>query len=735
MSLVLPTPTAHAPTSGARLVAHDGRDLPFRGGSLTVDAASGLARVVLRQRFANPHAEPLRVSWQVPLPADAAVSGFAFALGDTRVEGEVDRTRAARERFEEALVDGRTAALLEQDRSSLFTQEVGNIPAGGEVVCELALDQRLVWVGGGWEWRFPTVVAPRFLGADVVVDVYEAGNPAKLALAMGIRDPLTGPVTGLPAEGGAPMDRDLAVRWPVAAPKPGLAVDVARSATGFACALVAIVPPTGPAPAVPRDLILLLDTSGSMSGRPLAQAQAVCRALVDTLRDADQLEILEFSNHTRSWRPGPVAATAANRADANRWVSALRAGGGTEMRTGILAALAAVRADSMRQVVLVTDGLIGFEREIVGAVRDRLPRGSRAHTVGIGSATNRSLLSPVARAGAGIEVILGVDDDPAEGARRLVAATACPLVVDVEISGSAVVAVAHHRVPDLLAGRPASIAVQLRPEGGTIEVRGRTAAGPWSARHAVAPLAPGAGSRSVVACFGREQVEEAELRAAGGEDVDREIEALGLQFQIATRLTSWVAVATARTVDPRDPSRRQRIPQSVPYGTNIQAFGLRSASAAPHAQSAAMPMSMPVGAPPPPAKAKAAGGGPVSRALDALGGVFRGRRDAPAAPAPVRRATGRIVLASGGIWVLEVDVVGEDLPWFPPGEVELHRVGGGSATTRIDTARTTAPAHLPVGTMVRIAFDATGLDPASVAEITLVAEPRSRLVLAVSWAR
>ncbi len=152
-------------SAGARLVAVDGRGLPLRRVDIRGHAQGGLARITLEQRFQNPYPEPLRVTYQMPLPADAAVSGFAFRIGERRIVGEVDRVAAARERFEEALLEGRTAGLLEQDRSSLFTQELGNIPPGAEIIAELTVDQRLRWLEeGAWEWRFPTVVAPRYLG-------------------------------------------------------------------------------------------------------------------------------------------------------------------------------------------------------------------------------------------------------------------------------------------------------------------------------------------------------------------------------------------------------------------------------------------------------------------------------------------------------------------------------------------------------------------------------------------
>ena len=118
---VQPAPSPSSPASGGRLVETAGRPLPLLGAALRVEACGGLARVVLEQRFRNPHAEPLQVTYLLPLPVDGAVSGFGFRIGERRVVGEVDRRAAARERFEEAILEGRTATLLEQDRSSLFT--------------------------------------------------------------------------------------------------------------------------------------------------------------------------------------------------------------------------------------------------------------------------------------------------------------------------------------------------------------------------------------------------------------------------------------------------------------------------------------------------------------------------------------------------------------------------------------------------------------------------------------
>src|SRR5690606_19357213 len=145
-----------------------------------------------------------------------------------------------------------------------------------------------------------------------------------------------------------------------------------------------------------------------------------------------------------------------------------------------------------------TDGLIGFEAEIVGAIRDRLPRGCRVHTVGIGASVNRALTESAARAGAGVEVIVAPGESPHEAARRLVARTAAPLVVDLEVEGSALRQTAAQALPDLYAGAPAAIPLALDPAGGVLRVRGRTADGEWVRDLVVAPVAHGAGDVALI---------------------------------------------------------------------------------------------------------------------------------------------------------------------------------------------------------------------------------------------
>jgi Ca-activated chloride channel family protein len=731
-------------SAGARLVSVDGRGLPLRRVDIRGHAQGGLARITLEQHFQNPYPEPLRVTYQMPLPVEAAVSGYAFRIGERRIVGEVDRVAAARERFEEALIEGRTAGLLEQDRSSLFTQELGNIPPGAEIVAELIIDQRLRWLGeGAWEWRFPTVVAPRYLGgpgrvADaprVTVDVADGPLPVAAHLALTIGDPLggahevhspshtvkiaaadTGHEVGLADDGGTALDRDLVVRWQSARSHVVAALATARPAegrphAGGAYGLLTLTPPLPAAlpPTLPRDLIVLLDTSGSMTGAPLDQARRVVARVIDTLGDADQLELIAFATEAKRWKRRPRMATASAKRSALRWLEKLEAGGGTEMRTGIAEALLPLRAEAQRQIVLVTDGEIGFESEIVRMIVDDLPRSCRLHTVGVGPAVNRTLTSGAARAGHGVEIVVGLGENSMPAVARLLARLEAPLLTDLALTGSALFDHAPARLGDVHAGASALIGLRLRPGGGDLLVRGRLGDRWWEELMKVPSMAVGTGNPAVIGCYGREAVEDLEMRVAAGPGgyLDRQIETLGFDFQIVTRLTSWVAVIEEAMVDPGQPMRRERVPQTLPAGLCVAGLGLR----APSFRSYQMPM------------------GSSGTRLQAQRTVELGFDLGAALEVPQRRKRrhdlrGRVVLRKYRELVVEITV--DKLLAWEPYVARAVWDDGTECGAEIDTTRSTQPGAVRGGTVVRLVLrlEETA-PPSSPARIVFASRARS----------
>lgn len=786
-------PLSSSPTLGSRsnalsgtLVPTAARALPLRSVHASVDAADGLARLVLRQRFENPHDAPLEVIYSLPLPPEAAVSGFSFLIGSRRVVGEIDERGRARARYDEAMALGHTAALAEQDRDTLFTQALGNIPAGTAVEAEIVIDMKLRFIeGGSWELRLPTTVAPRYLGevgrvedaARIAQEVADAPMPVRLTLEARIRGieafegermvespshaigaapstPRTDVVARFMDAAGVPLDRDVVLRWRASLHTATTRVRVTRPhGSTSAFALLTITPPGAPSAraSVGRDLILLLDTSGSMGGLPIEQAKRVSLALVESLGESDTLEMIAFSSSPQRWSGGSGAKrgsampmTRANREAAIGWLSTLRASGGTEMREAILAALQPLRIDAQRQVILVTDGLIGFESEIVRTIVDGLPRGSRVHTVGVGSGINRTLTAGAARAGRGVEVIADASEDPERIAARIVARTRSPLVTDMTFRGEAIRQVAPSRLPDLFAGAPLVAAVMVDPAGGPLVVEGRDASGAWRVEVSIPACAEGEGLAAIEQLYARERAADLEMDAAAGENVDEALIAVGVTHRIATRLTSWVAITEEKTVDETAPFRRERMPHELPHGGAVEGFGLRSPSAtyAPSASYSASAKYAGAGAlggggpstgapPPPPAsfgapRTRAAAPSPAApKELDGARRPGSAKEEGAEAPkkktfaqrvlAPLMRRGGGPGSAKGGapllsgrvVNVLERSLILEltltaDYPWVETASAELVLADGTKVTVRLGR---NASRLLPAGTTVRMVVE------------------------------
>ncbi|TMQ25347.1 MAG: VWA domain-containing protein, partial [Deltaproteobacteria bacterium] len=495
--------------SGAELVTGDGRSLPLVSARLHGTAHGGVARLVLEQRFENPHDETLHVTYRMPLPADGAVSGYTFVVADRTIAGRVERTPDARERFERAIAAGHTAALLEQERADVFTQSIANLPANEALIAQITVDVRLAWLPEGeWELRFPTVIGPRYASSQAsAADARAArvtttpdGVPARIHIAIDILDAVTAGCTpSSPSHAlafgdrgrielrdavGARLDRDIVVRWPVAGPSIGVSLAVVRPGRDTDCyGLVTIVPPapTARPGTVRRDLVLVVDISGSMAGAPLDKAKQVLGLVIESLGDDDRFNLIAFSSTLCRYQLAPVPATPGEKQSALRWLRALSARGGTEMEQAVKEVLNMLDPLARAQIVIATDGYVAGDT----AILDRLHAqrtGPRLHFLGIGSSVNRGLASAMARAGRGAAVTCDLDEDAERAAKRLIDHTRSPVITDVSLHG-AVIAHAPDRLPDVYAAAPVIAAVRLGP--GTLVVRGRIGGGDWERRISV----------------------------------------------------------------------------------------------------------------------------------------------------------------------------------------------------------------------------------------------------------
>jgi vault protein inter-alpha-trypsin-like protein/VWA domain-containing protein len=338
---------------------------------------------------------------------------------------------------------------------------------------------------------------------------------------------------------------------------------------------------------LPRELVFVLDTSGSMSGRPIEKAKAVIAKAIDGLRAGDTFDLITFSGDTHVLWPEPRPATAQNRAEAQAFLAERRGDGGTEMMQAIEAALAPsarTRGDSakpapMRIACFLTDGYVGNDLEIVDAVK-RWSGTTRVFSFGIGNSVNRFLLDGMARAGRGeVETVL-LDDDADAKVARFVRRIETPVLADVQVEWSPNLEVSDAlpaHVPDLFDVQPIVVHARFRsPRTGTITVRGTTAAGPWSRTLPVELPAAEPAHDAIATCWARARVDSildrdlaALQRGQVPDDAKKEIVALGETFGILTPLTSFVAVEKM-TITVGGSPRLVAVPVEMPDGVSYE---------------------------------------------------------------------------------------------------------------------------------------------------------------------
>ena len=548
--------------------------LPLRATRVRAEVHGPLATTTVRQEFVNSFAGTIEVAYLFPLPEDAAVHEFVVELGERRIRGVVRPREQARRLYEAALREGHTAALLDQERPNLFRQRLGNLRAGEDVVVRLQYVHTCAFADGWHEYVFPAAVGDRYLppgrNDDLVVDsTVDPGDVARLdlsvALDAGVRieeiespqyeveiDEL-GPDRAeirLHPRDGLP-DRDFVLRWRVGDDDLRSAVFTHADARGGFWSVV-LYPPRleQRGPRQPLDLVLVLDSSGSMEGAPLEQMQRAAIGLLERLRPEDSFQLLRFSDAPWEWHEGPLAATRDNLRAAIEAIEDLRADGGTEMTRAIATTLARPRVPGrLQNLWLISDGFIGNEADVLREV-DAALGGARLFTLGVGSSVNRYLMTALARVGGGASAVLLPRDRPDRVVDAFLDQVTRPALTGLELDwrGTDTRASTPRRVPDLFAGRMVVLSGRFDgPGGGSLRIRGRTADGSVEREMVLDVPVPRDDAEAVALLWARRRLTElADRRVVEpGPQIDAAIRELALEFGLVSDLTSFVAVDAA----------------------------------------------------------------------------------------------------------------------------------------------------------------------------------------------
>ncbi len=578
-----------------------------------VRITGSLARVQLTQRFANPSDDWLEGLFVFPLSDAAAVDQLEMQVGERLVRGEIRPKKAAQAAYRQARREGRRASLVDQQRPNMFTTAVANIAPRSEITIRIAYLELIPWRDERYALKLPLAITPRYTPGEALHPMASPERVTAPAQAVSVEVELApgfalasleslhhavsttdhGPGNRVTLLGEqVPADRDFELAWkPVISPDTQAAL-FTEAFDGETFALLTLAPPESPPGEPPRrELLFIIDTSGSMGGAPIRQARAALQFGVDRLGPEDRFDIIRFSSDASRLFGEPQAAGPVARAAARRYIGSLKASGGTEMRAALELALGMPPSvDALRQLVFITDGSVSNEAELVAMIGQQIGE-ARLFTVGIGAAPNAWFMHGAAAAGRGSYTYIAQAQQVSERMAELFRKLERPALVELELHwpGRQQAELAAPLPRDLYAGDPLVVAARLgaRPAG-VLTLAGQSRNGAWVHQLAVTP---GVNESGIAKLWARERIAELSrqkrLQGASGPGsahFDAAILELALRHGLVSELTSLVAVDVTPVRPAGLADRLEQAVTSAPAGTGWARSAGFAATATPAAR-------------------------------------------------------------------------------------------------------------------------------------------------------
>ncbi|MEP0200895.1 MAG: marine proteobacterial sortase target protein [Halioglobus sp.] len=610
---------------------------------------NGLVAVVeLEQSFINTSTQWAEGVYSFPLPGTAAVRYMEMIVGERRVVGKVRERSEARKRYEKAKKAGKKASLVEQQRPNLFTSRIANIAPGERVTVKLEYVQSVDYQAGEFSLSFPMTITPRYIPGNVELPDSDAPqtqhidlvqgwglptdqvtdanritpyllpprdegaavqNPAVVSASLDMGLPLA-EVSSLYHEvrlqrdeeryrvelvgGKTEMDRDFVLHWrPVVGAQPKVALFTEEVDEEHYGLLMVLPPAQSTAQAdMPREVIFIVDTSGSMGGVAIDQAKLSVSKALQRLRSEDFFNVIEFnSNHSKLYEKS-IRATRHHVLQAQEFVRHLQASGGTEMMPALLEALSTSASqpsddlageERLRQIVFITDGAVGNEAALYSAIASKLGN-SRLFTVGIGSAPNSWFMRKAADIGRGTHTHIGTTEEVGQKIDQLLSQLQQPALIDIGVAWQGSVESWPEFVPDLYAQEPVVLAVRFgdAPPSGELEVSGTRAGQQWKQvislpdpEVAAAGQAGAATHSGVASLWARRKIEgllDQKVLGAQPDKIKAAVLDVALTHQLLSPYTSFVAIEEVVVRPEASGLQRTAVPNSAPNGQSAQVF-------------------------------------------------------------------------------------------------------------------------------------------------------------------
>jgi len=587
---------------------------------------SGLiVRSIVRQQFKNTGNEWAEGIYVFPLPEQAAVDHLSMHVGERIIEGVIKERGEAKQTYERAKTEGKRAALVEQERPNIFTTSVANIGPGDDITVEIQYQHTLHYDQGQFRVRFPMVVGPRYIpgvadgeriqsvdGHGWVNNTDEAPdasritppvlnpkngsiNPVTLSIDLAPGFPLSrlecsyhpiakqerdGRHTITLAEGPVPADRDFELMWQPAEGQAPAAALLSEQKEGQAYGLFMVMPPGASAAQghrTPREVIFIIDTSGSMYGQSIEQAKAALQLAVARLTRDDTFNIIQFNSTMDVLFADAVPADPIHIAKANQYASRLVAQGGTEMQPALQRALDGRGQHArLRQVIFLTDGQVGNEDALFKIITSRLGD-SRLFTIGIGSAPNSHFMRKAAEFGRGTFTYIGNTTEVQHKMEALFRKVEQPALTDIAIDfpPEAHAEMFPARIPDVYLGEPIFVTIKADTLADGVIVHGRIGQTPWKTSLALSAGQPREGLSVFWARAKIESLMNDQVNGSEPETTRRSVIDLALRHHLVSRYTSLVAVDVT-PIRPADKDlNTHAMKTNLPHGQDYEhIFGL-----------------------------------------------------------------------------------------------------------------------------------------------------------------
>lgn len=587
--------------------------LPLKKTDVSVNIEGIIASIHVTQSYSNEGTKPVNASYIFPASTKVTIHGMQMQIGNQIVTAKIKEKEEAKQEFEAAKSEGKSASMLSEERSNVFSMDVANIMPGDNVQIELDYTELITPSEGIYEFVFPTVVGPRYVG-PVIDDT-------------GTRDEWTG--TPYLSEGTPPTDEydihvtisagvpissltcsshDINTEWNenttahVSLANPAdyagnrdFILDYKLTDTKIGTGLITgqygeenffmlmVQPPerVEVEEIPPREYIFVLDVSGSMSGFPLETAKKLINNLVSGLRETDTFNLILFSGTSYKMASRSVPATEENINKAVKLINGQKGAGGTELADALEDALHIPTEDDMaRNIVIITDGYIYGESDVFKLVNDNLNQAD-FFSFGIGSAVNRYLIEGIASIGQGEPFIVTKENQADEIADKFRNYIQSPVLTDIQVSfdGFDVYDVEPAALPTLYAKKPIVLLGKWRGEAtGTIQITGTTGNGTYTDSISAADAVT-AENNAIAYLWARKRVERLTDYGRDGSDsqAQEEVTQIGLQYSMVTPYTSFIAVLdVVRNTDEEATDVNQPLP--LPLEVSNLAVGYRIGS-------------------------------------------------------------------------------------------------------------------------------------------------------------